>query len=51
LFFDPGWIAASDHCEASNVVPAHTKAKTPAINLISGLNSNAFGLAVYASQQ
>jgi len=27
LFSDPDWIAASDHCEASNVVPAYTNSK------------------------
>jgi hypothetical protein len=50
LFFDPGRIAASDHYEASNVVPAHTTAKTPTMKKLSRLNSKAFGLVVYASQ-
>ena len=34
-----------------DVVPVHTKTETPAINIISGLNSKAFGLPVYASPE
>ena len=49
LFFDPGWIAASNHYEASNVVPRMETLKTPTIKPLSGLNSKAFGLVVYAS--
>jgi len=50
LFCDPGRITASDHYEVGDIVPLATTEETPAMTEISGLNSKAFKLTVYASQ-
>ena len=50
LFSDPGRIAASDHYKVGDVVPWATTEETPTMTEISGLDSEAFKLTVYASQ-